>query len=101
MASTREAAGPELDDNHAVEYAALYHYADVGMHICLGPLHREGRSANCVVAQSEAVQQFELLIRALTEVGLDTTVRPGDDSRLLVFVKAKERQLQKAIHRSR
>ncbi|KAL1851454.1 hypothetical protein Plec18167_008645 [Paecilomyces lecythidis] len=50
---------------------------------------------------SEAAQQLERLLRALTEVGLQTEVRHGDETSLLVFVRAAKRRLAKAIHRSR
>lgn len=51
--------------------------------------------------RSEATEQLERLLRALTEVGLQTEVRRGDESSLLVFVRASEKRLGRAVHRSR
>ncbi|PGH11941.1 hypothetical protein AJ80_06906 [Polytolypa hystricis UAMH7299] len=67
--------------NFEVDYVVLFRYADVD--------------------QSKAIQQFKYLIRALTDVGLQTEVRPGRDSSLLVFVRAPAPRLATVIHRSR
>lgn len=53
------------------------------------------------VDKNEAKEQFKKLIRALSDVGLQTEVRPGTDQSLLVFVKAQEKYLGKAVYRSR
>jgi hypothetical protein len=43
-----------------------------------------------------------LLLRKLWEVGLQAEVRPGEDSNLLVFVRAsRKKSLQRAIYQSR
>lgn len=51
--------------------------------------------------QSQASEQLEKLLRALTEVGLQAEVRQGDESSLLVFVRATEKRLKRAVYRSR
>ncbi|KAL5335070.1 calcium-activated chloride channel-domain-containing protein [Aspergillus crustosus] len=56
--------------------------------------------ANADPAKSS--QELELLLRKLWEVGLQTEVRPGEDSNLLVFVRAsREKSLKRALHQSR
>ncbi|KAI5287339.1 hypothetical protein KEM55_000018, partial [Ascosphaera atra] len=51
--------------------------------------------------ETRSVDQFRTLIQALSSAGLDTEVRPGNDSTLLVFIRAPERSLRKAVHRLR
>ncbi|KAJ5889064.1 hypothetical protein N7495_009105 [Penicillium taxi] len=51
--------------------------------------------------QANAIEQLEELLRALSQVGLQTEVRQGDESSLLVFVRASQKQLNKAVYRSR
>ncbi|KAK2753305.1 hypothetical protein FQN55_003434 [Onygenales sp. PD_40] len=70
-----------LAENFNVDHVVLYRFANVD--------------------KSEAIRQFKRLIRALTGVGLQTEVRPGPDSSLLVFVKAQNKHLGKALYRSR
>ncbi|KAK2802898.1 hypothetical protein FQN51_004161 [Onygenales sp. PD_10] len=70
-----------LAENFNVDHVVLYRFANVD--------------------KSEAIQQFKRLIRALTGIGLQTEVRPGPDSSLLVFVKAQNKHLGKALYRSR
>lgn len=51
---------------------------------------------------SKASQELELLLRKLWEVGLQTEVRPGEDSNLLIFVRAsKKKRLRRALYQSR
>ncbi|KAL2832579.1 calcium-activated chloride channel-domain-containing protein [Aspergillus cavernicola] len=51
---------------------------------------------------SNASDELELLLRKLWEVGLQAEVRPGEDSNLLVFVRAsRNKSLQRAIYQSR
>ena len=53
-------------------------------------------------AKSEAVTQFKKLIRALANVGLQTEVRHGDETSLLVFVKAADEKIfGDVVYRSR
>ncbi|KAJ9395203.1 hypothetical protein DTO282F9_7861 [Paecilomyces variotii] len=78
MASTSQNT---LQGSFDVDYVIRYRFADID--------------------PSEAAQQLECLLRALTEVGLQTEVRHGDETSLLVFVRAAKRRLGKAIHRSR
>ncbi|OAX80467.1 hypothetical protein ACJ72_05202 [Emergomyces africanus] len=70
-----------LSENFEVDYVVLYRFANVD--------------------KNEAKEQFKKLIRALSNVGLQTEVRPGTDKSLLVFVKAQEKHLGEAIYRSR
>ena len=49
-----------------------------------------------------SVSQFKQLIRALAGVGLTTEVRTGDETSLLVFIKAADEQvLSNVVYRSR
>jgi hypothetical protein len=51
---------------------------------------------------SRSSEELELLLRKLWEVGLQAEVRPGEDSNLLVFVRAsRKKSLQHAIYQSR
>ncbi|KAL2849892.1 calcium-activated chloride channel-domain-containing protein [Aspergillus pseudoustus] len=51
---------------------------------------------------SRSSEELELLLRKLWEVGLQSEVRPGEDSNLLVFVRAsRKKSLQRAIYQSR
>jgi hypothetical protein len=53
-------------------------------------------------AKTEAAEQFKKLIRALANVGLQTEVRNGDESSLLVFVRsADEKIFGDVVYRSR
>lgn len=49
----------------------------------------------------QAIEQLEKLLQALAQVGLQVEVRQGDESSLLVFVKASEKRLKRAVYRSR
>lgn len=50
---------------------------------------------------SQAAQKLELLLRTLSEVGLQTEVRQGDESTLLVFARATKKSVQRAVYQSR
>lgn len=50
---------------------------------------------------SEAGKQLELLLRTLSEVGLQTEVRQGDESTLLVFVRATKKSVKRGVYHSR
>jgi anoctamin-10 len=53
-------------------------------------------------AKTEAAEQFKKLIRVLSNVGLQTEVRNGDESSLLVFVRsADEKIFGDVVYRSR
>jgi hypothetical protein len=47
------------------------------------------------------VQQLEKLLRALSDAGLQTEIRQGDESSLLIFVRASKKRLRRAVYRSR
>ncbi len=52
--------------------------------------------------KKNAVSKFQNLIRALADVGLETEVRNGEDSTLLVFVKAADENVfSDVVYRSR
>lgn len=52
--------------------------------------------------RSKAISSFQNLIRSLADVGLDTEVRHGEDSTLLVFVKAADQKtFGEVVYRSR
>jgi hypothetical protein len=54
------------------------------------------------IAKSEAAEQFKKLIRALANAGLQTEVRNGDGSSLLVFVRAADEKIfADVVYRSR
>ncbi|KAK2759984.1 hypothetical protein FQN54_002720 [Arachnomyces sp. PD_36] len=78
-------AAPEskhaLNDNFNVDYVIRFRYADID--------------------PSEATDQLKKLLQALANVGLQSEVRNGDKTYLLVFVRASEPRLRKAIYRSR
>ncbi|PLB40400.1 anoctamin family protein [Aspergillus candidus] len=70
------------EHNNHVDYVIQYSFADTDI--------------------SQASQQFELLLRSLSEVGLQSEVRQGDEESLLVFVRAaKKHRLKRAIYQSR
>ncbi|BCR90548.1 anoctamin family protein [Aspergillus chevalieri] len=50
---------------------------------------------------SEAGKQLELLLRTLVEIGLQTEVRQGDESTLLVFVRATKKSVKRGVYHSR
>ncbi|OJJ77050.1 hypothetical protein ASPBRDRAFT_190388 [Aspergillus brasiliensis CBS 101740] len=51
---------------------------------------------------SHATEQLDRLLRKLFEVGLQTEVRQGDESSLLIFVRAsRKKSLKRALHQSR
>jgi anoctamin-10 len=54
-----------------------------------------------IADQSQAIGQLEKLLQSLAEVGLQAEVRQGDETSLLVFVKASEKRLKRAVYRSR
>jgi hypothetical protein len=60
-----------------------------------------GRHILTIADRSQAIEQLEKLLQALAQVGLQVEVRQGDESSLLVFVKASEKRLKRAVYRSR
>ncbi|EPS26362.1 hypothetical protein PDE_01298 [Penicillium oxalicum 114-2] len=51
--------------------------------------------------QSRAIVQLENLLRALAHAGLQIEIRQGDESSLLIFVRAPKKQLNRAVYQSR
>ncbi len=53
-------------------------------------------------SKSEAIEQFKKLVRSLANVGLQTEVRNGDETSLLVFVRAADEKIfGDVVYRSR
>lgn len=50
---------------------------------------------------TQATQQLERLLHSLAKIGLEVEVRQGDESSLLVFVRAYDKSLGTAVYRSR
>lgn len=50
---------------------------------------------------SQAAQQLESLLHKLAEIGLQTEVRQGDESTLLIFARATKQSLKRAVYQSR
>ncbi|KAE8354375.1 calcium-activated chloride channel-domain-containing protein [Aspergillus coremiiformis] len=72
----------EVPHNNHVDYVIRYSFVDT---------HTD-----------QACQQLELLLRRLSEVGLQTEVREGDESSVLVFVRASRKErLKRAVYQSR
>jgi hypothetical protein len=62
----------------------------------------QASKANPRKAKTEAAEQFKKLIRSLAHVGLQSEVRNGDESSLLVFVRsADEKIFGDVVYRSR
>lgn len=57
--------------------------------------------ANPPPEQSQAIAQLEKLLQSLAQAGLQAEIRQGDESSLLVFVRASEKRLGRAVYRSR
>ncbi|RAK76549.1 anoctamin family protein [Aspergillus fijiensis CBS 313.89] len=71
-----------VHNNHYVDYVIRYNFGD-----------------NDIVQTTE---QLERLLHKLFEVGLQTEVRQGDETSLLVFVRAaRKKSLQRAVYQSR
>ncbi|KAJ5101282.1 Acyl-CoA N-acyltransferase [Penicillium alfredii] len=70
-----------LESNLHVDYVIQYRFGDAD--------------------QTPAIEQLEKLLEALAKVGLQSEVRQGDESSLLVFVRASTKRLKRAIYRSR
>ncbi|CAI7664940.1 unnamed protein product [Penicillium pancosmium] len=79
MATNSEANA--LGYNLQVDYVVCYSFGNVG--------------------RSQAVQQLEKLLRALSDAGLQTEIRQGDESSLLIFVRASKKRLRRAVYWSR
>jgi hypothetical protein len=51
--------------------------------------------------QAQAIAQLEKLLQTLANAGLQCEVRQGDETSLLVFVRASKKRLNRAVYRSR
>ncbi|EAW13544.1 anoctamin family protein [Aspergillus clavatus NRRL 1] len=71
-----------VQENHHVDYVIRCSFGDTDV--------------------SQAVKRFEVLLLELSEVGLQTEVRQGDESSLLIFVRAASKsKLKRAVYQSR
>ena len=90
-------------NNFDVDYVVSYRYLDTGI-ISLPQNLKSllGSRFFPPVDTDQAIKQFQKLVRALAEVGLQTEVRNGENHTLLVFVKALDEEvLANATYRSR
>ncbi|RAL11947.1 anoctamin family protein [Aspergillus homomorphus CBS 101889] len=71
-----------VHNNHYVDYVIRYNFGETDI--------------------PQTTEQLEKLLHRLFEVGLQTEVRQGDETSLLVFVRAaRKKSLQRAVHQSR
>lgn len=71
-----------VQENHHVDYVIRFNYGDIDT--------------------PEAIKKFEVLLLELSEVGLQTEVRQGDENSLFVFVRAaSKKKLKRAVYQSR
>jgi hypothetical protein len=91
----QESAGVDFDVDYVISYRIPSDCREVShtyWPACL-TLH---------TAKIQAAEQFKKLIRALTNAGLQTEVRNGDESSLLVFVRAADEKIfADVVYRSR
>lgn len=93
-------ASKVLQTNYDVDYVISYRIPKDGLHS--PSLYFCKRNANSITDKEGGISQFKKLIRSLAETGLTTEVRRGDETSLLVFVKAAdEKILADVVHRSR
>ncbi|RJE20040.1 plasma membrane channel protein, partial [Aspergillus sclerotialis] len=79
-----------MDSSSAGKSAHANHYVDYVIH------YKFGGNGN-----TQATDQLELLLRKLSEVGLQTEVRQGDETSLLIFVRASKKSLRRAVYQAR
>ncbi|OJJ50716.1 hypothetical protein ASPZODRAFT_148155 [Penicilliopsis zonata CBS 506.65] len=79
-------AANTLKDNFHVDYVIRYRY---------------GGNTASACNSTESVGKLETLLRTLAKTGLQTQVRQGDESTLLVFVRATDQSLRRAVYQSR
>lgn len=96
MASS--SSGISAHANHYVDYVIRYGFGGNGR---CPPEDAQLANRESTTGNSKASDQLELLLRKLADVGLQTEVRQGDESSLLVFVRASKKSLKRAVHQSR
>jgi anoctamin-10 len=97
MAPPSASAESHLD----VDYVLVYRYSSEGVLRYL-PSSFSFLKLSMGADKNKTIAQFQELIRALADVGLETEVRNGEDSSLLVFVKAAdEKVFGDVVYRSR
>lgn len=85
------------NSNHYVDYVIHYSFSGNGMLLA----HVEITATADRTDHSKASEQLELLLRKLADVGLQTEIRQGDHTSLLVFVRASDKTLKRAVYQSR
>jgi len=90
--------------NNDVDYVIRYRFGDAGKISRSSKMvdrHCRRRWKLTITDSSEAGKQLELLLRTLVEIGLQTEVRQGDESTLLVFVRATKKSVKRGVYHSR
>jgi anoctamin-10 len=89
------------DSNLDVDYVLVYRFSSEGK-VGLLPFTYLLRTDTVLSDKSKAISKFQDLIRALVDVGLETEVRNGEDSTLLVFIRAADENIfGDVVYRSR
>ena len=89
------------ESNLDVDYVLVYRFSPEGKFGLL-PLASLPVTDSMPLDKHKAISNFQNLIRALADVGLETEVRNGEDSTLLVFVKAADEKIfSEVVYRSR
>jgi anoctamin-10 len=89
------------ESNLDVDYVLVYRFSSEGKVVLL-PFPHLHRADTVFSDKSKAISKFQDLIRALADVGLETEVRNGEDSTLLVFIKAADENIfGDVVYRSR
>ena len=89
------------ESNLDVDYVLVYRFSSEGKP-GLVPFPHMLRADTVRSDKSKAISKFQDLIRALADVGLETEVRNGEDSTLLVFIRAADENIfGDVVYRSR
>lgn len=88
---------PAHQKNNHVDYVIQFNFSNTGKLSAW----MESSGSNSP-DPDQAISQLESLLRKLSEVGLQTEVREGDESTVLVFVRAsRKKHLRHAVYQSR
>jgi hypothetical protein len=94
--ASQESAGVDFDVDYVISYRIP---SDCKSR---APAYAGQHELTLHIAKTEAAKQFKKLIRALANAGLQTEVRNGDESSLLVFVRAADEKIfGDVVYRSR
>lgn len=89
------------ESNLDVDYVLVYRFSSEGKSGLL-PFASLLGTDSVPSDKSKTISKFQDLIRALADVGLETEVRNGEDSTVLVFVKAADEKIfSDVVYRSR